>query len=288
MAQQTINVGTTANDGTGDPLRTALTKANANFTELYGGIYAVPVQTPAGTVSAPGLQVGDADTGFFQTSGKISLALDGVEYWRQTSTGFSFWAGDAVYALHLRKTGSTAAQFAIEAESGAPQVRLSKFDTSAAAAFINFLKARGTIASPSVIASADTCGTMNFQAYNGSGYTVVGDFLCAVVAGTPSGSDMEARFTWRLCPAGSVTESEVMAVRHSIGLSLFGTQVINENRIFRARVYTVATLPSASTSGNGAIAHVSDALAPTFGATVVGGGAVSMPVYSDATNWKVG
>ena len=35
MAKQTINIGTTANDGTGDPLRTAMTKANDNFTELY-------------------------------------------------------------------------------------------------------------------------------------------------------------------------------------------------------------------------------------------------------------
>jgi hypothetical protein len=35
MAQQTINVGSAANDGTGDPLRTAFTKSNANFTELY-------------------------------------------------------------------------------------------------------------------------------------------------------------------------------------------------------------------------------------------------------------
>ncbi len=38
MAQQTIGIGTVANDGTGDPLRTAFTKANANFTELYAGL----------------------------------------------------------------------------------------------------------------------------------------------------------------------------------------------------------------------------------------------------------
>jgi hypothetical protein len=31
-----------------------------------------------------------------------------------------------------------------------------------------------------------------------------------------------------------------------------------------------------------------DALAPEFGATVVGGVAVAVPVYSDGTNWKVG
>lgn len=52
--------------------------------------------------------------------------------------------------------------------------------------------------------------------------------------------------------------------------------------------YTVATLPSAVTSGKGARAFVIDALGPTFGATVVTGGAVAVPVYSDGTNWKVG
>lgn len=53
-------------------------------------------------------------------------------------------------------------------------------------------------------------------------------------------------------------------------------------------VYTVVTLPSAATSGVGARAFVSDALTPTFGSTVVTGGAVKTPVYSDGTNWKVG
>jgi hypothetical protein len=37
MAQETINIGTSPNDGTGDPLRNAFNKANLNFSELYGG-----------------------------------------------------------------------------------------------------------------------------------------------------------------------------------------------------------------------------------------------------------
>lgn len=37
MAKQVIGVGLTANDGTGDPIRTAMQKINANFTELYDG-----------------------------------------------------------------------------------------------------------------------------------------------------------------------------------------------------------------------------------------------------------
>jgi len=36
MAKQSINIGSSANDGTGDPLRTAFDKINDNFDELYG------------------------------------------------------------------------------------------------------------------------------------------------------------------------------------------------------------------------------------------------------------
>jgi len=38
MPQQTINLGTAPNDGTGDPLRDAYDKCNSNFTELYAGL----------------------------------------------------------------------------------------------------------------------------------------------------------------------------------------------------------------------------------------------------------
>lgn len=41
MAQQNINIGTAANDGTGDPLRTAFDKCNNNFTEVYALIAAL-------------------------------------------------------------------------------------------------------------------------------------------------------------------------------------------------------------------------------------------------------
>jgi len=38
MAQETINIGGTPNDGTGDALRVAFIKTNSNFTELYSRI----------------------------------------------------------------------------------------------------------------------------------------------------------------------------------------------------------------------------------------------------------
>ena len=41
MSKQNINVGSAANDGTGDPLRNAMIKINANDTEEYNAIAAV-------------------------------------------------------------------------------------------------------------------------------------------------------------------------------------------------------------------------------------------------------
>ena len=43
MAIQTINLGTYANDGTGDDLRTAFQKVNANILELYSTVYGANV-----------------------------------------------------------------------------------------------------------------------------------------------------------------------------------------------------------------------------------------------------
>jgi len=49
--------------------------------------------------------------------------------------------------------------------------------------------------------------------------------------------------------------------------------------------YTVATLPTGVT---GMRAYVTNALAPTYGNTVVGGGSVTIPVFYNGTNWIVG
>lgn len=57
--------------------------------------------------------------------------------------------------------------------------------------------------------------------------------------------------------------------------------VINSN-VNRLKNYTVATLP-AGTQGD--TAFVTDALAPTYLSTVVGGGAVVTPVFYNGTNW---
>lgn len=70
------------------------------------------------------------------------------------------------------------------------------------------------------------------------------------------------------------------ALNVNAGVSKFGGPML-------AAGYTVAGLPSTAATGKvtGAWAYVTDALAPTYGATVTAGGSVVTPVFYDGTNW---
>lgn len=68
----------------------------------------------------------------------------------------------------------------------------------------------------------------------------------------------------------------------AISLIPSGTGDVILNSPARLKAYTVATLPAGV---QGQVAFVTDALAPTFLATVVGGGAVVTPVFYNGTNW---
>lgn len=76
MTQQIINTGSVANDGAGDPLRTAFTKTNDNFTDLYntvtpisGSVFKIPSLSTteiANVVAENGDMVYNSDINKFQ------------------------------------------------------------------------------------------------------------------------------------------------------------------------------------------------------------------------------
>jgi hypothetical protein len=115
MAQQTINIGTAPNDGTGTPLRTSFDYCNLNFTELYtavgpsGNNIVVPgnatitgaatvgttlgvtgVSTfAAGTALLPALTTtGDVNTGiYYPAADTFAVTTGGTERYRVDPSG---------------------------------------------------------------------------------------------------------------------------------------------------------------------------------------------------------
>ena len=81
MARQIINVGVTANDGTGDGLRTAFIKSNENFAELY-----------ANSVTPTFLSNGTSNIGVVSSDGNVTVSianLANVAIFSQTSLELS-------------------------------------------------------------------------------------------------------------------------------------------------------------------------------------------------------
>jgi len=67
MTQQTINIGNQPGDGTGDPARTAFTKVNQNFTEVYANA------TPGGSVGQIQYKLAGTSFGGFTASGDATI-----------------------------------------------------------------------------------------------------------------------------------------------------------------------------------------------------------------------
>lgn len=74
MAQQNINTGSSPNNGTGDPIRTAFVKTEENFTDLYNQLNGFPFTASAGEppqITGPGQE--DIVLG---VTGSISVTQD--------------------------------------------------------------------------------------------------------------------------------------------------------------------------------------------------------------------
>ena len=81
MAYQPINVGAAANDGNGDPLRSACQKINANFVELYDLI------PTSGTGSPEGLVSGNVGRQYFDTADLNQIRM----FVKSTASGLTGW-----------------------------------------------------------------------------------------------------------------------------------------------------------------------------------------------------
>jgi hypothetical protein len=76
MAKQNINVGSSANKGDGDPLRTAFTKINSNFTELYDAIGLDDGSVNLGSLEFSGSTITTTDSSRIEIAQEVRITSD--------------------------------------------------------------------------------------------------------------------------------------------------------------------------------------------------------------------
>ena len=92
--------------------------------------------------------------------------------------------------------------------------QLSRFSTDASSAARLLRKARGTLASPTIVASGDAVGTQDFLAYDGAAFQSVAR-VQVEVDGTPGANDTPGRWILLTTPDGSTTLVERVRVNNA-------------------------------------------------------------------------
>jgi hypothetical protein len=312
MAQQVIDTGTVADDGTGDDFRTVCTKANDNFTELYNalvGLLDFKGSTNASTnPNYPAALKGDAYV--VSVAGKIGGA-----------SGANVDVGD-VYVASADNAGGTQAAvgsswFILEHNlSGALLSANNLSDVAnASTARANLGLTIGTSGGtvPLLNGANTWSATQTFGAANFSGQithtdTTTDSAFKLLIKGTAKGlrlgTDAAQARVEGVDNTGSGSfqplflngSSVVIGVANaavgtfsSIGIGVTGAIVAST--YVKTTAKTVASLTSAGTAGAGARDFVTDATVAAsgnFGAAVTGGGANKVPVYSDGAGWFIG
>lgn len=137
-----------------------------------------------------------------------------------------------------------------------------------------FRKARGSASSPVSISTGDSVMSITAQGHDGAGFSAVG--VLRFSADTVSSGDISGRMTIEVADTSGALQPRLSIDEEgNIGLGTSTPSArLDVDGAIRPGSYTVATLPSAATTGAGAMVFVSDET----------GGAVM--AFSDGTNWR--
>jgi hypothetical protein len=277
------------------------------YTTASEAASAAPVQSVAGKTGAVTLGKVDVGLGNVDNTSDASKPVSTAQQAALNAKQDTLVSGTNIKTVNGNSVlGAGNIAVAATPAGATTQVQYNKAGAFFADAALSFDDTTGKLYSAQFVAndSSSAPGFRFFGSNSGLRYNAASDSGRIFVY--VNGSDRFAFGTSGPILAGSTghglkwTDGAQTSLTLTAGLSWSASNVLEVNngsagsfadlklRNLKPQVFTVATLPSASTAGNGARSHVSDASAPTFGATVSGGGTVSTPVYSDGTNWKVG
>lgn len=92
--------------------------------------------------------------------------------------------------------------------------QISRYSTDSSGAAKLIRKSRGTLTSPTIVASDDSAGTVAFQAYDGAAFQPTAQ-ISAAVDGTPGAGDMPGKLMLSTTPNGSATLVERLQINNA-------------------------------------------------------------------------
>ena len=156
MAKQTVNIGSAANDGTGDPLRTAFDKINDNFDELYsddlgdvGSIIActgISVDQATGNVTVTNSDPNATHTGDVTGATALTIAADAVDWSKiaDDSIDSEHYVDGSIDTAHIADDAVSYAKMGTEFTTAAV-ISASDVDFSSAAVFTKTISGTTTL-----------------------------------------------------------------------------------------------------------------------------------------------
>lgn len=173
------------------------------------------------------------------------------------------------------------------ATQGAGSTQNLVFNTSASGPVFELgLSKNATVGSQTIVSSGNNLGSIRFSGSDGTAFIRAAQ-IAGEVDGTPGTNDMPGRLVFLTTADGASSPTERMRIDSSgnllVGLtSATGVAKLQVSGPIRTTGYTVATLPAGTV---GMRTYVTDATAPTFLGTLIGGGAVTCPVFYNGTAW---
>ena len=157
-----------------------------------------------------------------------------------------------------------------------------------------FTRADGSPTAPTALTSGEIIGVVNFQGHNGT--TFIGSVrIAAITAENYTGTSSGAYLEFDTTASGSNTRTQSMRAMAGIIVGTGTTDPGAGNLTVAGTIsaaapvivprYTVTTLPVSVT---GAVAMVTDALAPTFLGSLTGGGTTKALVFYNGSAWVSG
>lgn len=216
MSQQTINIGSAPNDGTGDPLRTAFTKCNSNFTELYTAV------SPSSTVTSFNTRVGAITLSSLDVTN--ALTFTPLNKAGDTASGLITFTSGFVSNNLSTVTKNTGSLSVIPAAPTGTVVRainvdgtVSRFNADSyvnagsPSAGVTLRAARGTGAVPAAVIQGDILATISAHGYGATSFQTTSTGSIQFVAqgsGSFTDSSQPTGISFQVTPVSSVNKAE--------------------------------------------------------------------------------